>query len=386
MSKILFISHCVPPIPFGPSALFLRLFKYFPGDSYVVLTSRYEKKIDTMGLGDKLQCKYYYAGQTILGDYTRWSSIREWLDVIAMVVKGLAIIRKEKITDLMVHPISGNFLLASYILHRITRIPLYIYALDLYTAAQTYRIRKLMSVPIEKAVMKVAKKVFVMSEALRDFYGNKYDFEPVLLPHPIELKSYNTQIVKNMKKARSGRKVIAFTGMIYEAQLDALQNFAGAVNGMSEVEFHIYSHRVTSKLISLGLSGNNIIHHGYVEQSKIADIQRDADILFLPMAFNSPYPDIIKTASPAKLPEYLASGTPILVHAPEYAYISWYARKYGWGLVVDKPNLELLREAVEVLLRDDFLKEKLVQNAFNTVKMHDEVSVSNTLQKCLGIT
>lgn len=386
MSKILIISHCVPPIPFGPSMLFLRLFKYFPADSYVVLTSRYEEKIGASALSDRLQCKYYYVGQTILGGYTRWSSIREWLDVIPMVAKGLVIIRKEKITDLIVHPISGNFLLASYILHRITRIPLYIYVLDLYTAAQIYRIRKLMSVPIEKAAIKVAKKVFVMSEALKDFYRNKYDIEPVLLPHPIELKPYNAQIMKNMQKARDGKKVIAFTGMIYEAQLDALQNLVSAVNGMSEVEFHIYSHRTTSKLMSLGLSGSNIIHHGYVEPSKITDIQRDADILFLPMAFNSPYPDIIKTASPVKLPEYLASGTPILVHAPEDAYISWYARKYGWGLVVDKPDLELLREAVQVLLRDDFLKEKLVQNAFNTVQMHEESKVSNTLQKCLGIT
>lgn len=114
------------------------------------------------------------------------------------------------------------------------------------------------------------------------------------------------------------------------------------------------------------------------------DLLEDVYILFLPMAFNSP--DIIKTASPVKLPEYLASGPPILVHAPEYAYITWYAKKYGWGFVVDKPDLELLKEAVQVLLRDDFLKENLVQNTFNTVQMHDEVIVSNTLQKCLGIT
>lgn len=383
MSKILFISHCVPPIPYSPSTIFLRLFKYFPEDSHVVLTSRYENNIAGDDLGDKLRGSYYYAGKTVFGGYTRWSSIREWLEVIPMVAKGFSIIRKEKITRLLVHPTAGNFLLASYILHRLTGIPLYVYMLDLYTASQTYKIRKLMAVPIEKAVMKVVKKVFVMSEALQDFYRNKYNVETVLLRHPVELPEGYYRISEKLGRIRE-KKIILFTGMIYEAQLGALQNLAIALKSMREVEFHIYSQRTVPKLISLGLSGSNIIHHGYIDQSKVSSVQKDADILFLPMAFNSPYPDIIKTASPGKLPEYLASGTPILVHAPEDAYISWYARKYGWGLVVDQPDPELLKEGIQNILNDSALSKCLIENAFKTVRMHDGAKVSSDLQRSMG--
>lgn len=385
MAKVLFISHCAPPVPYSPSTLFQRLFKHFPVDSYVVMTSHLNHDVFKIEKSDKLPCPYYYAGGSIYGTYTNWSFIREWLEVVPMVARALSIIKKENINRILVHPTSGNFLLASCILNRLTSIPLYIYMLDLFTASHTYKIRKLMAVPIEKAVMKIAEKVFVMSESLQDFYKNKYNRETVLLRHPIELSPDSTLTSTKSIVSMSHKKTIVFTGMIYEAQLDALQNLVQVVNEMQNVEFHIYSQRTVPKLISLGLCGTNVIHHGYVDHFEILQIQRSADILFLPMAFNSPHPDIIKTASPGKLPEYLASGTPVLVHAPEYAYISWYARKYGWGLVVDKPDAELLRGAIRNILNNNALAEQLVKNASNTVLLHEESVVAGILKSHLGM-
>ncbi|MBI5408617.1 MAG: hypothetical protein HZA14_04560 [Nitrospirae bacterium] len=384
MSKILFISHCAPPAPFGPSTLFRRLFKYFSPDSYVVMTSKYGPgETDNNG---RLPCKYYYAGESIFRNYTRWSSVREWLDVVGMVARGLSVIKKEKITALLTHPTSGNFLLASYILHRLTGLPLYVYILDLYTASQTYRIRKLMSAPIEKAVMKASKKVFVMSETLKDHYDGKYNIDTALLRHPVELPSDNpAPVLKNAEKKIHKKKTVVFTGMIYEAQMDALRNLAAAVKGMQGVELHIYSQRTTAKLLSLGLSGADVVHHGFVEASKMPGVQREADVLFLPMAFESPYPEIIRTASPGKLPEYLISRTPVLVHAPQDAYIAWYARKYGWGFVVDKPDPGLLREALSGIMRDGALRDRLIENALNTARLHEASKVADALKKGLGL-
>ena len=41
-----------------------------------------------------------------------------------------------------------------------------------------------------------------------------------------------------------------------------------------------------------------------------------ADAVFLGLSFGSDHPEVIKTATPARLPEYMASGTPLIVHAP----------------------------------------------------------------------
>ena len=129
----------------------------------------------------------------------------------------------------------------------------------------------------------------------------------------------------------------------------------------------------------MGIAGERVTCR-FAHKSEIPSIQRDADILFLPLAFDSPYPDLIKTASPSKMPEYLAAGRPILIHAPEYSYIAHYARERGFGMVVDRPDPEELKRALLLLLEDESLRKRVVLNALKTVQNHDARKVSGRLQ------
>jgi glycosyltransferase involved in cell wall biosynthesis len=313
------------------------------------------------------------------------SSIREWLEVVPIVWKGLKIIKHEKIGIILVCPEIGNDILSAYIMHKISRIPLSLYFFDYYSEAQTKKIRKYLSKPIEKMAIKAATAVFVMSEALQKYYHVKYGVDTILLPHPIDSKSYNNIIRGTQRKSSNGRKKIVYTGMIYEAHYDAILNLVQAVKDMNNVEFHIYSRRSTEQLKKIGICGENIIHHGLVDQSKMPEIQTDADILFMPLAFNSPYPEIIKTASPGKLPEYLAALRPILVHAPSEAYISWYARERGWGEVVDVLDKNVLKQAIERILYDQEYEAKLIENSKKTIVDHESIAVATKLMNSLGM-
>jgi glycosyltransferase involved in cell wall biosynthesis len=58
-------------------------------------------------------------------------------------------------------------------------------------------------------------------------------------------------------------------------------------------------------------------------------------------------------AFPTKLAEYLAAGRPIIVHAPSYATAASYVREHDCGVVVDRPDVEALVEAIDQLLGDD---------------------------------
>ena len=122
-------------------------------------------------------------------------------------------------------------------------------------------------------------------------------------------------------------------------------------------------------------------------REEIPALQQSADILFLPFSFpihGYNHLSILRTASPSKLPEYLAAGRPILVYAPAYTYYSRYARQEGFGLVVDQPDLDLLREALIKLKNDQSLCVELTENARRVAeKYHDSAKVSDTLQKIL---
>ena len=117
----------------------------------------------------------------------------------------------------------------------------------------------------------------------------------------------------------------------------------------------------------------------------IIKIQKEADILYLPMAFEQLPPEIIRTASPGKMSEYLAVGKPILVHAPGYSYVSNYAKREGWGYVVNEPGSLGLRKAILQLITEEELRVKLVNNSLKTAMKHDAEKVSKTVQKYIGV-
>lgn len=106
------------------------------------------------------------------------------------------------------------------------------------------------------------------------------------------------------------------------------------------------------------------------------EIQQKADILFLPLAFNSPYPDIVKTASPGKIGELLAARRPVLVHAPADSFVSWYFKQHSCGLVIDKSDPVELANGIAALIEDQKLQQNLSTAAYVRAKKDfDDVTI-----------
>jgi glycosyltransferase involved in cell wall biosynthesis len=155
-----------------------------------------------------------------------------------------------------------------------------------------------------------------------------------------------------------------YTGAVYEAHYDAFRNLIAAVpkTGLPDLTIHIYTPQSPGQLHAYGISGPVTIHPA-LPNCEMPAVQHSADILFLPLAFDSPYPDIIRTSAPGKTGEYLASGKPVLVHAPKDSFIAWYFSKNRCGDVVSENNPEILAAHIVHLIRDDVYRQELVRNA-----------------------
>jgi glycosyltransferase involved in cell wall biosynthesis len=105
-------------------------------------------------------------------------------------------------------------------------------------------------------------------------------------------------------------------------------------------------------------------------------IQMEADLLFLPLAFNSPYPELVRTSATTKLGEYLAARRPVLVHAPPDSFVSWYFRRYDCGLVVDESDPARLAEGIERVLGDAGLRRLLSANAWERARADFDIRQS----------
>lgn len=102
---------------------------------------------------------------------------------------------------------------------------------------------------------------------------------------------------------------------------------------------------------------------GMVSAAEMVSGLRDADILFVPMAFDAASRDNMMVSFPSKLAEYTAVGVPILVHAPHYSSAARWAAMSDAAAVVDADDPAALGTAVHTLKMDGARRRRLADRA-----------------------
>lgn len=382
MSKILLISDPIPPMVSSVAVILGRIFKMFTKDSLFILTGRLaNSQYGSFEKEPSLDCEYFYADlPKYLAKYRqnrRFSSFYDLLRIPLMIWKGCQIVRSKRINKIITTTYGGTEI-AAYFISRLARIPLYIYLFDAYVESEQEPFKKLLRRIFARRFFRSASKIFVMSESLDELLKERYGVNSIVIPQPVEISKYEMPLQTNT----SGKRKIVYTGMIYDAHRDCILDLIRAIRDLPDVELHIYTPRPVATLEREGVHGHNV-KVSFTPHHAVPAVQKGADILFLPMSFNSPYPEVIRTASPGKISEYLAAGKPILVYAPDYAYVSWYARQHSFGLVVDTADPAELQKAILRLLSDYCLREELVQNAHRILARHEAKSVFHRFQEYL---
>jgi hypothetical protein len=157
---------------------------------------------------------------------------------------------------------------------------------------------------------------------------------------------------------------IVYTGSVYSAQADAFLKLREAMAAMrGEFVLHIYTAQSVTTLQDEGIHGPDVLWHEHRDPEDISEVQRNADILYLPLAFASPIQEAVMSSAPGKLADYLAAGRPILVHAPAGSFLSQFFRKSGAGCVVDDPVVGVLCQALAALSEGADLRAELGRKA-----------------------
>lgn len=102
-----------------------------------------------------------------------------------------------------------------------------------------------------------------------------------------------------------------------------------------------------------------------------------ADILLVPANFDRKSTAFIRYSMPTRVPAYLASGTPILVYGPPDVAQVKYADDAGWGLVLKNQSINLLKEAIMILIEDRPLRIRISDNARSTALAHHDMKLIN---------
>lgn len=384
--KFALVSYHLPPAPSGQSMVLHRLLRELDADAYCLLTSNpYDVPVGPEDEHRVLAGRFYRltpGRQVTRGHRYGLSKAREGANVALGIVQRArqiaGIVRREKCRAI-VGCTGGPDLLdlpAAYLASRVQRVPFYAYyfddyyhqwaAVDHWQALDGRRIAR----RLEAALVRGAAGVIVPNEFMGEELRRRYGVESTVIHNPCDVPPGDEP-----HRPADGEARIVYTGAVYDAHYDAFLNLVEALKllGRPEAKLHIYTAHSHTELAERGIRGP-VVYHEHLAASAIPDIQRQAALLFLPLAFESPYPELIKTSAPGKFGEYLAAGRPVLAHAPPDSFVVWYLRRHECGLVVDERDARKLAAAVERVLDDAVLGRSLSERAAE--RAHADFSVS----------
>jgi glycosyltransferase involved in cell wall biosynthesis len=258
----------------------------------------------------------------------------------------------------------GPELIAAWLAGRLTGVPFHAYVFDPFRH-QFRRYPRLMAV-LESRIVRGARSILVPGAALADTLRQKYGVDPVVIHQPADDRPIDEP---PQAPGANDELRIVYTGNVYEAQADSMQRIADVLgsrpDGLERVHLHVYAPQTLGAMRLIGFTppSDRVTVHTPVPPPEVSRCQRQAHVLFLPLAFDSPYPELIRTAIPGKTAEYLASGVPILVHAPENSCLATYFRAHGCGVVVGTPTVAELAVALKAVVTDGALREDVVSRA-----------------------
>lgn len=226
-----------------------------------------------------------------------------------------------------------------------------------------------------------------MSDAYFARYGKSFE----AFQNTVDFKAWSDPIPSIDIVASKPIRAV-YVGSIHpSAQFDSLVDCCVGIQQMCDEGFAI-SLEIYSPQFGVNQYEEKLVVGAAISFSKaIADdrqyfeLLRAADILILPVNFDPHSVKYIRYSMPTKIPAYLASGTPVLVYGPSTTAQISYAQREGWGLVVDSPNNELLRQGLKQIATDVSLRNRISDRArVCAANLHDVNTVRNKFQKMIN--
>ncbi len=404
--KFLIISSYAPPAISGSPLMMFNILKHFPSQSFCILTSHFGINNKAIKDGNWLNAKYFYFDSftnitTPHKEETFFQQCKSFVKKnlllrflarifflfylpITIVKRGRKIIKEEHIDFLLGYSDYGPALFATYLLHLFTKKPFSIYLYDLYYKNNFPFLYGVLAYFLEKNLFMHAQRIFVMSETLQRYYQDKYGRDVIVIHNSIDLP--NIELGNDIKERCSNVVKIVFTGTIYWPQAESIKNLIMAIEQIEEfnVQLWLYTPHTSEILHEQGIFEGEHVVFSHGSPVEMVRVQKDADILFVPLSFNTKFPLLIDTSSPGKFSEYLISGVPILVHAPHSSYIAEYAKLNNCALVVDEENIKILKSSILSLVTDRKIVKILTKNAWDVaVRNHNALRNSLLLQENL---
>jgi glycosyltransferase involved in cell wall biosynthesis len=267
--------------------------------------------------------------------------------------------------------------IGGHVAARVAGVPHVLWVFDLWGENAFMDVDRWLARRLEGPIWRRASAIVVHTDKIDELYRRKHGVGCRVVPTPggpIDADDGQRE------PERSAPYEVVTGGAVYWAQEEAMRRLSRVCREMPDVTLTYIGD-------GSGLPEKEIFADRVEAQTDYPEFRRrlrDADILFLGLSFDSTAPAIVRTGTPARLVDFMASGRPLLIHAPPDTHVATYARSEDFAEVVDLPSDEALVAGLRRVLEDPEASRARVDRAKDLAAVsHDPERVRGRLLEIL---
>jgi FkbM family methyltransferase len=237
-----------------------------------------------------------------------------------------------------------------------------------------------------RSLLRVASARLSISSPMSRAFAERYDHSFDVLANGIDPEDFPP---KQPKAESSNAFVIRYAGALArDMTFDSICNIAEAVEELSsELDIHleIYTRspwkeqalRRFSRMRSVSVLDQ-------VPSEKYVALLQQADALLIAYNFDKLSQTYVRYSMANKLPEYLASGTPVIAHGPPNSATISYVRERACAHIIDQQDSDIVRAKIRELATSYELRKSLAKaGRYTAFKYHNLATIRNRLRQLL---
>ena len=198
-------------------------------------------------------------------------------------------------------------------------------------------------------------------------FGKKF----ITYHNPVDLSFWNANQEEILLNENS--LTVLYAGRTGFGIGTSLKSFAHAVEELNQESKYKIDFYIQTVEPLKWIEGFEHTHYrGLVSYSKLPKLFRGADFLLLPCDFSQKSIEFLRYSMPTKAPEYMISGTPTILLAPEETAVFQYGDSQKWAYTIGDDSVQFIKEKLRKFIEDPELQLELSNRALKlAMKNHD---------------
>jgi len=243
--------------------------------------------------------------------------------------------------------------------------------------------KRIINLGLRKEFQKIlsnAKSLIAISPAMANGFEKKFNRPFLSFHNPIETEKWKPFVKLNYDYTEVFR--VLFTGRLDFPVENSVRSFCSIISRLNQeketFKLDIYSLDQDTPLSKEVQQFKGVTLFKPVAYEQIPMLLSKYDALLLPLDFSPKSLEYAKYSISTKTSEYMVSGTPIVVFAPQETALSRYAREKKWGYIIDNDDFGFVVNKLTDLANDINIRMNIGQLA---VKVALENHDANVIRK-----